>query len=222
MWRDPLLFVLWKLYTSVIIYSTYDDQTASELRAQRCLSLKHQRLCIFNPTLALHPATWCIACLIRLVQANPTVTNCALLFTLITPSEEVDLYWARLRFTSGSQRSPLSKVKTSHLNTHPHPHPASPHQPLFTQQLNLNFLYLYSLQKILIRNNVKVRLSLEMWVNMHIRSPVVGLWPVHVSLSVESTGMRGMPSQQSQADVAKGCEQEESRVKRVNRASRPD
>lgn len=211
--------MLWKLRTSIIIF-TYEDQTARELRAQRCLSLKHQRLCIFNPTLALHRATWCIACLIRLAQANPTVTNCALLFTLITPSEEVGLYWARLRFTSGSQRSPLSKVKTSHLNTHLRPHPASPHQ--FAQQINLNFLYLYSLQKSLIRNNVKVRLSLEIWVNIHIRSPVVGLWPVHVSLSVESTGMQGMPSQQSQADVAKGCKQEESRVKRVNRTSRPD
>lgn len=31
-------------------------------------------------------ATRCVECLIRLVQANPTVTNCALLFTLITLS----------------------------------------------------------------------------------------------------------------------------------------
>lgn len=70
-----------------------------------------------SPASALRCATWCIACLIRLVQANPTVTNCALLFTLITPSEEVGLCWARPRSTSGSQRSQSSRVATSGVNT---------------------------------------------------------------------------------------------------------
>lgn len=76
-----------------------------------------------SPTWALHWATWWVACLIRLIQANPTVTNCALLFTLITPSEEVDLLWVCLRLTSRSQRS------NSPVN----------HRP-FTQQLDPYFL----------------------------------------------------------------------------------
>lgn len=134
-------FLFQERHTSIIIYSTYGNQTVSELRRGMPF-IKTSKSLYLSPTSALHWATWCIACLIRLVQANPTVTNCALLFTLITPLEEVGLYWARLSFTSGSQRSQLSRVETSRSNTHLHPHPSSPHHPPFTQQLNLDSLYL--------------------------------------------------------------------------------
>lgn len=97
---------------AIIIFTTYGHQAASKLRGRRGLSLKTWKRACRSPASALHCATWCLACLISLVQANPTVTNCALLFTLITPSEEVGLCWARPRSTSGSQRSQSSRVAT--------------------------------------------------------------------------------------------------------------
>lgn len=39
--------------TSIIIYSIHGNQTASELRRERCLSLKHQRVYL-SPASALH------------------------------------------------------------------------------------------------------------------------------------------------------------------------
>lgn len=42
-WPFIAVLVFQKLHSSIIIYSAYGDQTASELRGQRCLSLKHQR-----------------------------------------------------------------------------------------------------------------------------------------------------------------------------------
>lgn len=41
---------------AIIIFGTYGDQTASELRAQRCLSLKHQSVRIVGqPPLCAEP-----------------------------------------------------------------------------------------------------------------------------------------------------------------------
>lgn len=96
---------------AIIIFLTYGHQTPS------MPSNKTSKCVYCSPASTARCATWCIACLIRLVGANPTVTNCALLFTLITPLEEVGLCWARPRSTSGSQSSQSSRVATSGVNT---------------------------------------------------------------------------------------------------------
>lgn len=141
-----------------------------------------------SPASALRCATWCIACLIRLVQANPTVTNCALLFTLITPSEKVGLCWARPRSTSGSQRSQSSRVATSGVNTDLRRPPRTPRlrlAPSFSTHSAAQLRLHAPFTERLMCNNAKSRvLRLEIWGNMHIRSPAADLWPAHVPLSV--------------------------------------
>ena len=119
-----------------------------------------------SPTGALHWATWCIACLIRLIQAHPTVTNCALLFTLITPSEEVDLLWVCLRLTSRCQRSHSTSVEFYGSNTRQSPSVHSAAWPIFSITIQPG--------KKWICNNGKTGLSLEIWVNTHTSAPCCG------------------------------------------------
>lgn len=128
--------------------------------------------------LSPHTATQCIECLIRLVQANPTVTKCALLFTLISLSGKVGL--THLRSTLGSQRSLPNRFESSSYG-HSHSHFASPHHSQFTAQ---------PVQWSTITWTPGRRWRCELMC-------ILSTWAALVCLSLESPGMQGLPPELS-------------------------
>lgn len=123
--------------------------------------------------LSSHTATRCVECLIRLVQANPTVTNCALLFTLISLSGKVGLCCAHLRSASEGQRSLLNKFKSS-----------LPHH------INLSLLLSLSSER-LIHNKLLAGSPLEIELMCISAHSDADRWAAFVCLSLESPGMQG-------------------------------
>lgn len=111
-----------------IFHSTYSGQP-------QCTETKQMAFIKTSKSVRLspHTATWCVECLIRLVQANPTVTNCVLLFTLISLLGKLGLCCAHLRSAVGSQRSLPNRFEGSCYG-HYHPYFASPHHSPFTAQ----------------------------------------------------------------------------------------